>query len=181
MLKKIALGLMMLLGISQVQAQKIGVVDTQYILSQIPEYKEAEAQLNKQVAEWQEEIKILQSEFDTKKLAFENEKILLVGEEYKKRERELTKLDLDLRSQITLRFGSEGEINTLRENLVKPYQEKIWTTAKTFFEKNNLGIVIDKSNNLSVLFVDKKYDYTEKILEQLVKTLKSSSSTPKTK
>jgi outer membrane protein len=36
-------------------------------------------------------------------------------------------------------------------------------------EKNGLGIVLDKSNNISVIFLQSKYDYTEKVLSVLLK------------
>jgi outer membrane protein len=42
-------------------------------------------------------------------------------------------------------------------------------------EKNTLGIVLDKSNNISVIFLDKRYDYTDKVLDLLLK----NSSTKK--
>ena len=48
-------------------AQKIGVVDTDYILGKLPQYKEAEARLNEQITNWQNEIQILQTEFDKKR------------------------------------------------------------------------------------------------------------------
>ena len=54
-------------------AQKIGVVDTDYILSKLPQYKEAEARLNSQITSWQTEIQTLQTEFDKKKAALEAE------------------------------------------------------------------------------------------------------------
>ena len=36
-------------------------------------------------------------------------------------------------------------------------------------EKNSLGIVLDKSNNISVIFLEKRYDYTDKVLDLLLK------------
>ena len=32
-----------------------------------------------------------------------------------------------------------------------------------------MGIVLDKSNNISVIFLDKRYDYTDKVLDLLLK------------
>ena len=37
-------------------AQKFGYVDTEYILNQIPEYKAAQAELDKASLDWQKEI-----------------------------------------------------------------------------------------------------------------------------
>ena len=70
---------------------------------------------------------------------------------------------------INNRFGMMGEINNARSNLTKPFQDQIWNAIKTVSEKNALGIVLDKSNNISVIFLEKRYDYTDKVLDLLLK------------
>ena len=65
------------------------------------------------------------------------------------------------------KFTAEGEINKFRSNMVKPFQDKIWAAIKVVAEKNGLGIILDKNSNSSVLFLDKFYDYTEKVLAVL--------------
>ena len=67
-----------------------------------------------------------------------------------------------------------GEINNARSILTKPFQDQIWNAIKTVSEKNSLGIILDKSNNISVIFLEKRYDYTDKVLDLLLK-----NSTPK--
>ena len=150
-------------------AQKIGVVDTNYILSKLPQYAEAEARLNQQITSWQNEIQTLQTEFEKKKATLENEKVLLIGDQLKVRQKEVDDLDKKIKAMINNRFGSLGEINNARSNLTKPFQDLIWGAIKTVSEKNTLGIVLDKSSNMSVIFLDKRYDYTDKVLDQLLK------------
>lgn len=150
-------------------AQKIGVVDTNYILSKLPQYKDAEDRLNSQIANWQTEIQTLQSEFDKKKTLLENERVLLVGDQLKQRQKEVDDLDKKIKTMINNRFGSLGEINNARSNLTKPFQDQIWNAIKTVSEKNSLGIILDKSNNISVIFLEKRYDYTDKVLDLLLK------------
>lgn len=72
-------------------------------------------------------------------------------------------MEASIRNTIGARFGSNGEVNQLRSNLTKPFQDQIWNAIKTVSTKNNLGIVLDKSNNISVIFLDKKYDYTDAV------------------
>lgn len=151
-------------------AQKIGVVDTNYILSKMPQYTEAQARLEEQIKAWETELQTLQAEYDAKKAAFENEKVLLVGEQLKQREAEVKNLDKKIKKFIAEKFSGEGEINKFRANLAKPFQDQIWNAIKTIVDKNTLGIVLDKSNNISVIFLDKKYDYTDKVLDLLLKT-----------
>lgn len=167
-MKKIQLLFIFFFAISA-NAQKIGVVDTDYILSKLPQYKEAEARLNEQISNWQSEIQTLQSEFDKKKITLENEKVLLIGDQLKLRQKEVDDLDKRIKGMINNRFGSMGEINNARSNLTKPFQDLIWGAIKTISEKNTLGIVLDKSNNISVIFLDKRYDYTDKVLDLLLK------------
>jgi outer membrane protein len=169
-MKKFHLLLIGFLGFATtLTAQKIGVVDTNYILSKLPQYKEAETRLNEQITNWQSEIQTLQSEFEKKKLTLENEKVLLIGDQLKTRQKEVDDLDKKIKSMINNRFGSMGEINNARTNLTKPFQDQIWNAIKTVSEKNTLGIVLDKSNNISVIFLEKRYDYTDKVLDLLLK------------
>lgn len=156
-------------------AQKIGVVDTDYILSKLPQYKEAESRLNEQIANWQNEIQALQTEYNKKNASLENEKVLLIGDQLKIRQKEVDDLDKKIKTMINNRFGSMGEINNARSNLTKPFQDQIWNAIKTVSEKNTLGIVLDKSNNISVIFLDKRYDYTDKVLDLLLKNSNSKA------
>lgn len=157
-------------------AQKIGVVDTDYILQRLPQYKEAEGRLNAQVDTWQKEIQNLQSEYERKKSAFDSEKVLLIGEQLKQREREVVDLDKNIKTTLSLRFGTNGEIAKLRANLTQPFQDQIWEAIRTVSEKNGLGIVLDKSNNISVIFLQKRYDYTDKVLDLLTKNAGGKAS-----
>ena len=170
-MKKLAIFVTFLFAIAHIYAQKIGVVDTNYVLSKLPQYKEAESRLNSQISQWQSDLQKLQADYERKREAFENEKVLLVGEQLKMREKEVVDMEASIRNTIGARFGSNGEVNQLRSNLTKPFQDQIWNAIKTVSTKNNLGIVLDKSNNISVIFLDKKYDYTDAVLSLLGKNV----------
>lgn len=170
-MKKLAIFVTFLFATAHIYAQKIGVVDTNYILSKLPQYKEAENRLNSQISQWQSDLQKLQADYERKREAFENEKVLLVGEQLKMREKEVVDMEASIRNTIGARFGTNGEVNQLRSNLTKPFQDQIWNAIKTVSTKNSLGIVLDKSNNISVIFLDKKYDYTDAVLSLLGKNL----------
>ncbi|WP_374444697.1 OmpH family outer membrane protein [Epilithonimonas sp.] len=170
-MKKLAIFVTILFAATQIYAQKIGVVDTNYILSKLPQYKDAESRLNSQISQWQSDLQKQQADYERKREAFENEKVLLVGEQLKMREKEVVDMEASIRNTIGARFGTNGEVNQLRSNLTKPFQDQIWNAIKTVSTKNSLGIVLDKSNNISVIFLDKKYDYTDAVLSLLGKNL----------
>ncbi|WPO82461.1 OmpH family outer membrane protein [Chryseobacterium sp. JJR-5R] len=166
--------LFLLFGLSN--AQKVGVVDTEYILSKMPQYKEAEARLNAQIDTWQSELQSLQSEYERKRSAFESEKVLLIGDQLKLREKEVMDLEKNVKTTTSLRFGATGEIKKLRTNLVQPFQDQIWGAIKTMSEKNGLGMVLDKTSN-NVIFLQKRFDYSDKVLDILLKDTEKKEKT----
>lgn len=148
-------------------AQKMGVVDGKAILDKLPQYKEAEARLNAQIDTWTSELQALQSEYAKKKSALENEKVLLIGDQLKQREKEVADLDKNIKTTTSLRFGTTGEVAQLKKNLALPFEGQIQSAMLTVSEKNGLGTLIDKKEN-NVLYHEKKYDYTEKVLDILL-------------
>ena len=150
-------------------AQKVGIVDTEYILSQMPQYVDADNRLSAQIATWEQELVNMQSEYDKKKSAFENEKVLLIGDQLKLREKEVLDLERNIRSTQSLRFNTNGEIEKLRASMVAPFQDQIYNAVKTVRDKFGLGIVIDKSDKTSVIMLEKRYDYSDKVLDVLLR------------
>ena len=150
-------------------AQKIGVVDSDFILKSLPEYKEADERFNKQIKYWQMQLYSLQSNYNKKKELFDNERILLVGEQLKTREKEVADLEKKVQTHLREKFTAQGEINTFRAKVVQPFQEKVWNAIRTIAEKNDLGIILDRSSDSSVLFTDKRYDYTKMVLDLLMR------------
>lgn len=161
-------------------AQKIGVIDTDFLLKSLPEYREADARFNQQIESWQSEIEDLQSEYNRKKELLDNERILLVGEQLKAREKEVNELEKKLQKQLKAKFATQGEINSVRSNMIKPFQDKIWTAIRSVADKNSLGIILDKNSNSSILFTEKKYDYTDKVLAVLTNSKPEKETGKKT-
>ena len=70
-------------------AQKFAYVDTEYILSQMPSYKSAQAQLNEMSKTWQDEIDREFEAIDKMYKQYQAEKVLLTVDQQKKRENEI--------------------------------------------------------------------------------------------
>ncbi|MBT2619898.1 OmpH family outer membrane protein [Chryseobacterium sp. ISL-6] len=161
----VTFGLFLLFGFTN--AQKIGVIDTRAILDKMPQYKEAEARLNAQIDTWKSELLAIQTEYAKKKSALDNERVLLVGDQLKQREKEVADLDKNIKTTTSLRFGNNGEVSQLKKNLAVPFEEQIHNAVMTVSEKNGLGTIIDKKDS-NVLYHEKKFDYTEKVLDILL-------------
>ena len=83
----IAFGL--LLFAVTVNAQKYAIIDTKYILDRMPEYKQAQKQLDDVAAGWQKEIDSMQTNLDRMYKDYDAEQVMLSEELRKKREDQL--------------------------------------------------------------------------------------------
>jgi outer membrane protein len=148
-------------------AQKIAYVDTEYILGQIPEYKAAQAEIDKVSIQWQKEIEAKYEEIDKMYKAYQAEQILLTEDMKKKREADIIAKEKDAKDLQKQRFGVDGELFKKRQELVKPIQDKVYNAIKVVAEKGTYSIIFDKSSELSMLYASSKLDKSDDVLTQL--------------
>ncbi|MDX2197127.1 MAG: OmpH family outer membrane protein [Cytophagales bacterium] len=148
-------------------AQKFGYIDTEFILSKIKEYKEAEGEIDKLATKYQSEVSEAFAEVEKLRSDFKAEEILLTEE--MKKERQDTIIAKDKRAREFQRkvFGFEGLIFLKRQELIKPIQEKVYTAVEKVAKKKQLQIVFDKSSELVMVYTDPKHDYTDYVLDEL--------------
>ena len=145
-------------------AQKYAYVDTEYILSNIPEYKSAQSQIDNISIQWQKEIEARYAEIDKMYKAFQAEAILLTEDMKRKRENEIIAKEKEAKDLQKQRFGVDGDLFKKRQELVKPIQDKIYNAIKAMAEKGSFAVIFDKSSDLSMLYSNPKYDKSDDIL-----------------
>ncbi len=158
---------MSLCAIAQSGAAKFAYVDTDYILSQIPEYKAAQSELDKTSVQWQKEIEVKYSEIDKLYKAYQADAILLTDDMKKKRENEIVNKEKEVKDLQKARFGVDGELFKKRQELVKPIQDKVYNAIKIVAEKAGIGFILDKSGQVSILYANIKYDKSDDVLVYL--------------
>ena len=167
-MKKVILSFITFIFISTYSfAQKMGYVDTDYILSNIPEYKAAQAEIDKISVDWQKEIEAKYAEIDKLYKIYQAESVLLTDDMKKKRENEIINKEKEVKDLQKQRFGVDGELFTKRMELVKPIQDKVYNAVKQVAEKSGLAFIFDKSGQVSLLYSNSKYDKSEDVLNLL--------------
>ena len=169
-MKKIIIVFFSLLALgagAQNTGAKFGYVDTDYIMSQIPEYKAAQSELDKLSVQWQKEIDGKYAEIDKLYKAYQADAILLTEEMKKKRENEIINKEKEVKDLQKARFGVDGELFKKRQELVKPIQDKVYSAIKAVAEKNGLGFIMDKSGQVALLYANNKYDRSDDVLVYL--------------
>ncbi|MEY2969639.1 MAG: hypothetical protein RLZZ599_12 [Bacteroidota bacterium] len=148
-------------------AQRYGVVDTDYILSSMPEYEQAKGQLDKLSEQWAGEVSALQSELQSLKDALAGERILLTPAKLEAREKSIKDKEAEVLALQQKYFGPEGELFIKRAQLVQPIQDKVFGAVQALATKRKLDLILDKSADSGVLFVDKEKDYSDEVIDSL--------------
>ena len=170
-MKKIVSFLLMLAlfltGSIEVHAQKYAVIDTRYILEKIPDYANAQKELDGIASNWQKEIDAMQSELDKMYKDYEAEQVMLSEELRKKREDQLFVKEKTLRDLQRQRFGFEGDLFKKRQQLIKPVQDKVFNAVQKLAVQRGYEFILDKSEGITVIFADPKLDKSEDVLREL--------------
>jgi outer membrane protein len=149
------------------QAQRYAIVDTKFILDKMPEYKDAQKQLDQTSVQWQKEIDDKQAVLDKMYKDYEAEQVMLSEELKKKRENELFNKEKEVRDLQRKRFGFEGDLFKKRQELVKPIQDKVYNAIQKIASTRMYDFILDKSEGITVIFADPKLDKSEDILKEL--------------
>jgi len=156
------------------KAQRIGYIDMEYILENIPEYSEAQSQINTKANSWQTNIERKQNEIDGLKADLRNEKILLTSELIEEREEDIQIKELELKKLQLAYFGTDGELYLLRQQLVKPIQDLVYNAVQDIAKKRKYDFVLDNSTDLIMLYTNKNYDISELIISSINREKKSN-------
>ena len=166
-MKKILLILTVSFLATTIQAQKFAYVDTDYILTKIPEFKQAQNKLDALSADWQKEIENKYADVDQMYRSYQQEQVLLTDEMKVKREEAIIKKEKSAKDLQQKYFGPEGELYIKRQELIKPIQDKIYDAIQQLAANNKYAIVFDSSSDLIMLYKNNNLDKSDKVLDLL--------------
>lgn len=160
----------MTLGITKIQAQgnqKIAYIDTEYILQNIPEYSDAQEEINQMSTNWHKELKTLQNRIDQMKREYQTESVLLSDDMKNKRGSAIAAKEQELADLQMQYFGPEGELFTKKIELIQPIQEKVYNAITQVAQVKNYAFVLDKAAGNTILYCNDKFDISDEVLDEI--------------
>ena len=148
-------------------AQKFAYVDSDYILKNIPEYQDAQNQLDEFAAKFQSQIEQKFNAIDQMYRKYQADAVLLPEDMKRKREDEIVSKEREAKKFQEDVFGKEGSLFKKREELVQPIQERVYNAIEKIAGLKNYGIIFDKASGASMLFSDPKLDISDEVLQEL--------------
>ena len=146
---------------------KIGYIDTEYILQNLPEFNQISSRLEEKAQDWKEEIDKRSREINQKKESLNSERFLLTKEMIEVIEEEIT-IDLEELSEYQQkRFGPRGDLIIQKKQLIQPIQDQIFNAIREIAKNKKYDFIFDKSADIVMLYSDKRYDISDQILRTI--------------
>ena len=172
-LKTLALTAALACGIMSAQAQlmggsqKIVYVDSEYIMENIPEYGDAQEELNALSDKWQKEVKAIYDKVSEMYSKYQTEMLLLSEDQKQAREQAIVAKEQEAKNLQMQYFGADGQLYQKRTELIQPIQEKVYTAMQELAQQKNYGFILDLASGTSVLYASDKNDVSDDVLDQL--------------
>lgn len=164
---------------AQTRGTKIGFIDMEYILQNVPDYTEAKTQLEQKTEKWKLEIDTKKIEINKLKDVLKAERALLTKELIDERETEINFLENENLEYQQKRFGPNGDLIIQKSLLVKPIQDQVFTAIQDIAERLKYDFIFDKTSDLTMLFAAKRFDLSDQIIRTLTRTEKREQLTKK--
>ncbi|WP_299219671.1 OmpH family outer membrane protein [uncultured Aquimarina sp.] len=149
------------------EAQKgirVGYIDMDYILENVPEYNEASADLETKVQKWKVEIEAELKEVEQMRKDLNNERVLLTKELIEEREEDIFFKEKEILEYQQKRFGPNGDLFLQKKRLVQPVQDQVFVAVQEVAKNKKYDFIFDKSADLVMLYSADRHDISDQIL-----------------
>jgi outer membrane protein len=148
-------------------AQRIAYLEIEKIINQMPEYTRANELIETQVIQWEDEV---ESKFEAVENLYQeyvkNEMMFSTDVKSQKQE-EIFQAEREAKEFRELKFGKDGELTKLKEEKIKPLQDKIFNASEKVALANNYEYVFDRSAESNWIYVKPEHNITEKVMAEL--------------
>ncbi len=146
---------------------KIGYLNSEAIMQQLPEAQDAQKQLDGITADWQTELTKMQTDLQHKFEEYDKKKLIMSDKRRSDVEKELQDMDRKMVDYRTAKFGTSGELFAKQNELMKPIQDKVFKAVKDVADEGGYDYVFDKSSTTLLMYSNEKNDLTAKVLAKL--------------
>jgi len=146
---------------------KIGYVDSDAIMDNLPDAQDARQKLDQLIQEWQAELTKLENEWKQNFDEYEKRKLIMTDQTRAEMEQKLVQLEQKIAKFREEKFGTNGELFLKQEELMKPVQNRVFLAIEEIAKEEDYDFVFDRSGDIMLLFAKEEYDLTSEVLDRL--------------
>ncbi|KXK54268.1 MAG: Outer membrane chaperone Skp [Chlorobi bacterium OLB5] len=158
---------LILLAGSSYSQQKIGYVDSKVILETLQDARDAQTNLDNFVQKWKLELQAINDSLVLMKDDYEKKKLILTEKVKQQKEEEIKQQEKKVTDFKQNKFGENGEYFQKQQELMKPVQDRVFKAIQDVAKEGGYDFVIDRSTQLMLLYMNDRYDLTQKVIKKL--------------
>ncbi len=148
--------------------QKIGYVDSQIILTQLPEAIKAQGDLDALTNLWSAQVDSMTLKYQQSLADYQKQANTMAEDKKLAAQQTLIKMEQDILEFRRQKFGQgSGEIYLKQEEIFTPVKNKIYAAIQQVAKDEGMQFVFDKSGDIILLYADAAFDVTYKVLDKL--------------
>lgn len=148
--------------------QKIGYVDSQIILTQLPEAIKAQSDLDALTTVWSNQVDSMKLVLQQQYADVQKQLATMTEDQKQIKQKELIDKEQQIYAYQNQKFGQpNGEIYQKQETIFDPVKKKIYAAIEQIAKDEGMHFIFDKSGDILLLYADTSYDITFKVLDSL--------------
>ena len=164
-MKRLILTLALVLGaLGFASAQNYAVVNSEKIFKSIDQYNQAITQLDQMANDYQKQVDAKFEEVEKIYNAYMARRAQLSQASQQANEENILKLEQEAQKYQESIFGTEGELMRKRLELIQPIQKKVFETIEKYAKQKGYDMIIDISQNATMLYYSERADHTDEII-----------------
>lgn len=149
------------------QEQKIGFIDSDIIMQNIPEYSGIEQRLSLLSESWRQEIMRMERSIEDLENDFEAREILFTEEIRVQRLREIELKRDQLDRYIEEKFGPNGDYFSRQKELLEPIQRSIFEALSRVASRLNYDFIFDRADDIRFLYAGQEWNLTDEVMLEM--------------
>lgn len=147
--------------------QKVGYMNTQTILAQIPEYVTATQTLEKLSDQYKQYLESEKSKIDQAYIKYQAERGNLNESARQNRENEIISMERALQERQKEYFGEDGVMSQKSSQLLNPIKSKVNAAIRKVAQNGGYTLILDISAMQGVAYYDESADLSLEIIRNL--------------
>lgn len=169
-MKRLILTLALMLGFAVAsQAQNYAVVNSEKIFKSIESYNAAITELDKLANAYQEQVDQKFEEVEKFYNTYMERRNQLNAASQQANEEKILEMEKQATEFQESIFGTDGELMKKRLELIQPIQKMVFDAIENYAKQKGYDMIIDVSQNATMLYYSAKADQTEAIIALLKK------------
>ncbi|WP_420153942.1 OmpH family outer membrane protein [Siphonobacter sp.] len=149
-------------------AQRFGYIDSEYIVSKMPEFQKVNSEMDRWTQVRTKEIADKHAEIDKLERLYKSEEPLLTEPMKQQRRAEIERKENEVKELNNKVFGYNGQYHQRRKDVLKPIMDELSRAVEKVARQKQLRMILDKSSEgLAMIYTDPRDDYSDYVLEEL--------------